>query len=121
MNLRDVYGDKVADEMLTRRITRSKRTNFRIRMVHEGRVRSCCVVGAANLIAARTYGHELENFNAHPGYGKAKMDARYALNGNYLGIAHEDKIEDAMVEWDARSSSAAELENLVHALFKKEN
>src|SRR6478735_5666923 len=99
MNLRTMYGDKIADQLLTRKLHRVRHQDaYRYRFVHQGQGFDCCVVGAANLLAARA--KHLDEFTIgmighQPTMTKCRTDF-YTISGRPMTYAEEQEIEHAM-------------------------
>ncbi len=114
MNLRDIYGDEIADRVLALLLTTPSNPNAPVRLIvrtsdHPRNAIDCCIVGAANLIAADSLGRPTESIDPlPPGIANAKADARYALN-RPLTDEEITELARAMGDWDANDHSRTSL------------
>ncbi len=107
MNLRTIYGDAVADQVLSLPLERD--TEFdavRLIVCAPETVYECCVIGAANLIAMEIAGRDFDAPVGTPSHWKAKDDAKDALQ-RPLTPDEEDYLLTAIEEWDSYEWSFA--------------
>lgn len=117
MNLRTIYGDAVADDIVKRTLIEMEGGYHRIKYTNGGEIRACCIVGAANLIAARIHHQPMSYISDMPSEWKGPEDAAKALGRDELSVQEAEKIEQAIKDWDELEFDREYLTGFIAGLF----